>query len=125
MSELVPCRLCAALALQNCRDRLPEVSRRNVNIIFGSSGATSGEGTFRITLPVRASGYLAEGIVGSAYIRDASDGYKAFLCVAIVGSGGNYLELVPNAAYKVAHNVPVTFANNDQLFVEFSYEAAG
>lgn len=89
-------------------------------IKFGTSGVAAGTGLYRVELPVATA--TADAIVGSGYIWDSSTG-NARTCALRRASVATRASLWVTDA-EVGHNVPWTWAANDEILFQFAYEAA-
>lgn len=89
-------------------------------IKFGTSGVAAGTGAYRVELPVATA--TADAIVGSGFILDSSTGGSR-ACALRRALVANRASLWVTDA-EVAHNVPWTWAANDEILFQFAYEAA-
>lgn len=92
-------------------------------ILFGTAGAAAGTGEYAITLPVAPQGFAR--VIGSVYLLDNSAPtlrtgvlyLRASTTTAVI-----VLDAVAGAT--VTDSVPWTWANNDSIAVNFTYESA-
>lgn len=96
--------------------------RGNAEAIFGTAGAAQGSGTYLIGLPVAATSLASVRVIGSAYIRDASDGYKSYLGTVVVSESTATSASIAVGGFTFAGaGAPIIFTNNDQIFLDFCY----
>lgn len=96
-----------------------------VSIIFGTSGANAGSGTYYISLPINRIS-TNENAIGSVVMRDASASYIG-VSGTLQGLGsdaGKALIVFGSSTFGVSNTAPWTWAASDQIFVSFMYETA-
>lgn len=88
----------------------------HVTIVFGTSGAAAGSGTYLISLPVACTRHSLSDIspvVGSAILDDDSTG--AHSVCGVYQSGGSSLSMIVEAADLVSGVAPWTWAELDRI----------
>jgi len=93
---------------------------------FGSSMA-AGSGAYLVPLPT--AGIVPSGIgrvIGQGYIFDASGSdFRSVLLFLSTASAATHARMfLYNSSSEVAHNSPWTWAQSDQIVVQYAYEAA-
>lgn len=91
---------------------------------FGSSGASAGSGNYNVSLPVAASTANVNVIAGHCWVFQSSTSTARNAIFQPTTSTTGLMLLTDNASFVVAATVPFTFTNNDQIRVQFCYEAA-
>jgi hypothetical protein len=81
-------------------------------VVFGTSGAAAGSGTYRISLPVTAS-TTSPSASGTALVFDDSTGERRVAMVDLVTT--TTLGLNPDGASSVDNDFPWVWANNDSI----------
>lgn len=101
-----------------------------IRIIFGTSGAAAGSGSYRVSLPAPANvSDVANPRIGQAQLYDAS-GNVAALPILYIPAAGTYFEMTYPAGWPtgtpttVTNAAPWTWANNDAIEAYFAYQAA-
>jgi hypothetical protein len=98
-------------------------------ILFGTSGANAGSGTYRVSLPVEADTSLISGsgtggngaVVGSFSIKDDGSAAWRHGVLQLVTSTTALLLLDSDAV--VTNAVPWTWAASDRIHYQFGYFA--
>lgn len=97
------------------------------NIKFGTSGAAPGTGVYQLSLPVppRQPDLTTEVMVnaGTIHCVDNSSG-DVFTGTALSLATADFIAFQIMGHGNVADGTPFTWANNDQIYVAFHYEAA-
>lgn len=94
--------------------------RGRIRIVFGSSNF--GSGTYEFGLPVTAAGGFNTNAMIVASCYDSSGPGRASRTGYLQSSTS--FRLQSEAGTQLAHNSPWTWAVNDVLVIDFSYEAA-
>jgi hypothetical protein len=97
----------------------------NSVVVFGSSGAAPGSGTYRISLPITAATLSIGNYVGAVNALDdsANNGEDGVCRCGPASSGYDKVELFL-AGDLVTNAVPWIWANNDAIYFSLTYEAA-
>jgi hypothetical protein len=97
-----------------------------LHIIFGTSGSAAGSGTYEVSLPV-APTPGSNRIIGSGFVYNSSAN-TLWTIVAITDSSfGDELRMYTTSTasgFVITDAVPFTWANNDQIALQFTCEAA-
>lgn len=95
-----------------------------VAVVFGTSGAAAGSGTYRVSLPVTAKTLTAGYHLGSSQVYDSSAN-NADAGVARIGGSAGWSVMEFLASGDLCTNaVPWTWANGDAIYLQITYEAA-
>lgn len=96
----------------------------NGNIVFGSSGAGAGSGTYRVSVPVTAKTLTGGYHMGSAFGNDtsANNGVDGISRIG-AGAGWDKIEMMLNNVL-VTNAAPFTWGNSDIISFTITYEAA-
>ena len=107
-----------------------------VRIVFGTSGVAAGSGNYYVGLPVAGSTVAVAEPAGTGYVLDASANFlvetasAGRIAVAAGGGGDDVLVLLRDGGAflsgtaLVSAAVPWTWADSDQVVINFAYEAA-
>lgn len=101
-------------------DRLVVV---HIYIKFGTSGAAAGSGDYLVSLPVNRGSDAALRVFGCGYIYDDSTTANR-LVVAIKQAGAGVVQMLAEGSSTVNNASPWTWANNDEIQLLLTYEAA-
>lgn len=94
----------------------------NVTILFGSAGVAAGTGFYFVSLPITAQS--ATPPVGSGWMLDSSASLLRQIEVTLDSTTRVALWLDNTTNFAVAATNPWTWAANDQIRFQFTYEAA-
>lgn len=101
-------------------------ARINVSssVVFGTAGVLAGSGIYRISLP--ATAHSAVTVAGNGMIFDSSTSTMKHVTPVIASSTTVDLYLGDASAglFQVTDSTPWTWAANDQIWINLSYEAA-
>lgn len=96
-----------------------------VSLRFGGTGVSAGNGFYEVSLPVTARSQSIGRRTGSAYTWDNSPASGDFADgVCFINSGETDKVRLSIDSNVVSHNVPWTWAANDELGFTITYEAA-
>jgi hypothetical protein len=91
-----------------------------VGFVFGSSGASAGSGDYYIDAPVGTIHASSQRFVGSCFAYDSGVSGKIGVADLDAATERCYFWIDSTTA-RVSNTIPQTWANNDQLHIEFSY----
>jgi hypothetical protein len=107
--------------------QIGKMVRVYLRIVFGTSGTNAGSGTYSISLPVtsKATGFAEP--LGSGEVRDSSA--NILRMVSVFRGSTSTLQLKHVSAtngelLSLTHSAPWAWDASDEIFLQFSYEAA-
>ncbi len=94
-------------------------------ILFGSSGASFGTGTWSVSLPVASANQTNASWIGTTYLRDTSGGSNGhYMGNGIIAANSSVMALGSNGSALVASIIPFTWAVTDYIRWSATYESA-
>jgi hypothetical protein len=94
-----------------------------VEVLFGSSGAAAGSGTYEVSLPVNIdSGVETDIIAGHGKLLDA--GARHYMVLAQRQAANKVVMIAENTGAHITNASPFTWTNNDSIQLHLVYEAA-